>query len=423
MRHSTNTSIRILLSEGSSTNVRETITALGPLGYTLDICDPNPMCMGRFSRYIHKVYQCPTSGSHPIEYLKYVIRLIKEHHYDVLFPANEQAYLFAWAKEYLQPIVGLAVADFSAFTRVQTKSAFIRFLDELELPHPPTQIVSTWHEIEQLAAIFPKPFYLKTSYGTASTGVWRIQHQEDLPQIKEELDKQKIWEEPAEFLIQETDPGYFEQSHTIFDHGQLIALHCTRRMSIGAGGGAAVKIGVNRPIVWQHFKKLGQYLDWHGSLSIDYFWDDETEQPSYIDANPRITEPMNAVINGINVADLQVQLSLGKKIAPLLPTHTSLRSHNTIQSMMNAAGNPPPRINILKELYQVTRKKGMYEGSREGMTPVSQDTPSFVPLISVLTNLLIDPRSTQRIATNAISHYSLGMAIPKLLTMSPEGIF
>ena len=69
----TNSKIRILLSEGSSTNVREMITALGPLGYTLDICDPNPLCMGRFSRYVHRVYRCPTSGSDPVGYLKFII--------------------------------------------------------------------------------------------------------------------------------------------------------------------------------------------------------------------------------------------------------------------------------------------------------------------------------------------------------------
>jgi len=76
-------------------------------------------------------------------------------------------------------------------------------------------------------------------------------------------------------------------------------------------------MGVDRPVVRQHFEKIGQALAWHGSLSIDYFWDERTGQPSYIDANPRITEPMNAVVNGINLADLQVQLSLGREITSL----------------------------------------------------------------------------------------------------------
>ena len=156
--------IRILLSEGSSTNVREMISALGPLGYTLDICDPNPMCIGRFSRYVHKVYRCPISGSDPIGYLKFVMHLLRQQRYDVLFPANEQAYLFAWAKDYLTPLAGLAVADFAAFKRLQTKSAFMHLLDEIKLSHPATRIATTWPEIEQAADLFTARLFFRVIY-------------------------------------------------------------------------------------------------------------------------------------------------------------------------------------------------------------------------------------------------------------------
>ena len=418
----TNSKIRILLSEGSSTNVREMITALGPLGYTLDICDSNPICIGRFSRYIHKVYRCPTSGSDPIGYLKFILHLLKQENYDVLFPANEQAYLFAWAKDFLIPLVGLAVADFSAFNRLQTKSAFMQFLDEIKLPHPATQFAHTWIEIEQAAILFNTPFYIKTSYGTASTGVWHVEQMKVLPEVKMQLARQRLLDGQTEFLIQAAAPGDFEQSHAIFDHGHLLALHCTRRLLEGAGGGAIVKIGVNRPVIRQHFEKIGQYLAWHGSLSIDYFWDEQTGQPSYIDANPRITEPMNAVVNGINLADLQVQLSLGREISPIPPVQTALKSHNALQAMLGAAGRRHSRLDVLREMYRVAFKKGVYKDSQEGMTPVLQDIPSILPLAVVVMSLLFNPWSEQRLALQAIADYSLGSAIPRLSAMEPEGL-
>ena len=34
--------VRILFSEGSSTNAREMITTLGLSGYRVELCDPNP---------------------------------------------------------------------------------------------------------------------------------------------------------------------------------------------------------------------------------------------------------------------------------------------------------------------------------------------------------------------------------------------
>lgn len=418
-----NSKIRILLSEGSSTNVREMITALGPLGYTLDICDPNPLCLGRFSRYIRRVYRCPISGNDPVGYLQFLIRLLKKQRYDVLFPANEQAYLFSWAKDYLTPLVGLAVADFPAFNRLQTKSAFMHFLDEIHLPHPPTCFSHSWSEIEQAASFFTPPFYIKTSYGTASTGVWRVNKREDLRKIKTNMDKLGLLDGQTEFLVQAGASGFFEQSHAIFDHGQLLALHCTRRLLEGAQGGAIMKIGVNRTVVRQHFEKIGQSLGWHGSLSIDYFWDEQTGQPSYIDANPRITEPMNAVINGINLADMQVQLSLGRKIPVHAPVQTAYKSHSLLQTMLGAAGCRHSRLDILKEIVQVLFKNGNYQNSQEGMNPVSRDFPSVFPLLFIFGNLMIDPSNERALALKTIANYSLGSAIPKLLTMNPETFF
>jgi biotin carboxylase len=55
---------------------------------------------------------------------------------------------------------------------------------------------------------------------------------------------------------------------------------------------------------------IGSSLKWHGSLSADYFYDESDGKAYYIDANPRITEPMNAAVNGINLADMQVRLSM-----------------------------------------------------------------------------------------------------------------
>jgi len=378
--------------------------------------------MGRFSRFIHTVYRCPKSGGDPLGYLKFIIHLLQEQKYDVLFPANEQAYLFAWAKDYLTHLVGLAVADFSAFNRLQTKSAFMQLLDDLKLPHPDTRMARTWSEIDRAANLFTTPFYIKTSYGTASTGVWCIEQKGGLPEVKVRLDGQKLLDGQTEFLIQAAAPGDFEQAHSIFDRGRLLALHCTRRLLEGAGGGAVVKRGINRPLVRQHFEKIGQYLAWHGSLSIDYFWDGQTGQPCYIDANPRITEPMNAVVNGINLADLQVQLSLGRQISPYPPVRSALKSHTALQAVLGAAGRRHKRADVLREVLRVAFKKGLYQDSQEGMTPILHELPSILPLAVVVISLLFDPSSEQRLASNTIANYSLGAAIPLLSAMQPEGL-
>ena len=53
---------RVLVSEGSSLSAREAITALGMAGHRVGVCDPDPLCLGRFSRFVTHYYRCPPIG-------------------------------------------------------------------------------------------------------------------------------------------------------------------------------------------------------------------------------------------------------------------------------------------------------------------------------------------------------------------------
>jgi predicted ATP-grasp superfamily ATP-dependent carboligase len=415
--------VRILLSEGSSTNAREIITALGLSGYRVDVCDPSPLCQGRFSRFVGTVHRCPVSGQDPIGYLRFVIELLQREHYDVLLPANEQAYLFSWARELLEPLAGLAVADFAAFERVQTKSAFTRLLVELGLGHPATCFATTWEDVERATAELGLPCYVKVSSGTASTGVWRVDDEGDLADLREALVAQSRMPGP-ELVVQQVARGAFEQSHGIFDHGRLVAVCCTRRVREGAQGGAAVKQAVTRPAVTDDYRVMGEALTWHGSFSADYIWDECTGTACYIDANPRLTEPMNAYFDGVDLPRLQIELSLSRHPARIQHTSRSARSHAALQGMLGAATRDGSRRSVLRELVDVTLRRADYRGSREGMTPILRDPPALVPLAAVLGTLLLSPPAATPLALSTIERYSLGDAVDRIsrTTLAAAGL-
>jgi len=87
--------MRILLSEGASTSAREAITALGLRGHHVEVCDPDPHCLGRFSRFVRKFHHCPPLGTDPHGYLAFILDLISGGQFDVLLPIHEQGLLFA----------------------------------------------------------------------------------------------------------------------------------------------------------------------------------------------------------------------------------------------------------------------------------------------------------------------------------------
>src|SRR5207302_5216435 len=113
---------KILLSEGSSLSSRETITALGLAGHRVELMSSDPLCLGRFSRFVGRVHRAPASGADPDGYLAAVMEVVKTSTIDALIPVHEQAYLFAAARKKLPPGLGIALADFDAFEQVQSKA-------------------------------------------------------------------------------------------------------------------------------------------------------------------------------------------------------------------------------------------------------------------------------------------------------------
>ena len=397
-------SIRVLLCEGSSLSAREALTALGSRGYVIDVCDPDPFCLGRFSRFVRNVYRSPVAGSDPQGYLRFLLNHLQRVPYDVLLPVQEQAFLFSRVQKQLQPLVGLAIADFPVFDRLQSKMGFLEVLDTLSLPHPRTTCVQTREEIEACTAF---PYYVKTEYGTASSGVWKVQTSDKRAQLVAHLQAMGQLDGQQHLLVQEVASGPLCMVQAIFDHGRLIAFHCWQRLREGARGSSSAKKSIQQPLVEQHVRQLGEYLGWHGCLAIDYLLDPEQAIPLYIDANPRLVECMNATLSGLNLAEVLVRLSLGERLPETLSYRSDVQSHMLMMALLGRAEKGGKRKALLHEIWQAAFRRGMYRRSYEELTPFHLDLLSLLPVGILTTQLLISPARGLAMAGRAVTRYSL----------------
>src|ERR1700716_743901 len=169
--------LRVLVSEGNSTSAREAITILGLSGHLVEVCDPSPYCLVRFSRFVDRFHRCPGLRDDPAGFLSFVERLLAGQHFDVLLPTHEQGFLFARAQQRLEGRVGLALPSFERYRTAHSKAGFGRRLDRLDLPQPATRIVNSAAELRDAISF---PSVVKTSVGTASRGIWFVRNNEDL---------------------------------------------------------------------------------------------------------------------------------------------------------------------------------------------------------------------------------------------------
>jgi predicted ATP-grasp superfamily ATP-dependent carboligase len=375
--------MRVLLSEGASTSAREAITALGLRGHHVEVCDPDPHCLGRFSRFVRRFHRCPPLGTDPQGYLDFILDRLATQHFDVLLPIHEQGLLFAKACPLITPHVAVAVPSFECYERAVSKLGFSQLLSVLGLPQPTTRLVNN---VAELMKAKRPPMVLKTPIGTASRGTWVVTNEQELAQAIGQIESVNGFAQSL--LVQDVIEGESQQAQAVFADGRLIASHAYRQVARGAGGGTSRKESVSHPTVRGDLARIGEHLHWHGALSVDYIMDSGV--PHYIDCNPRLVEPMSAVLAGVDLVDLLLRVSCGETPA-LAEGEVGVRSHLAVQALLGCAVRHQSRRLLLQESWHLLTKGRAYAGSVEELTPVRMDWLSFVPPTVTAMWLLASP--------------------------------
>jgi predicted ATP-grasp superfamily ATP-dependent carboligase len=385
--------LRILLSEGSSTSAREAITILGMQGHHVEVCDPDPCCLGRFSRFVRRFHRCPGLGVDPVGYVTFVLELLGKRRFDVLLPIHEQGYALSKMRGAVENHVTVALPSHTAYQKAHSKASFSRLLSELGLPQPRTQLVRTR---EDVLALDRFPLILKAATGTASRMVWPVKGPRELAVAVKELARGGAFADVV--VAQELIDAPVEHAQAVFDHGRLLGMHAYRQIARGAGGGDAVKESIDRPLVREHLTRIGKHLDWHGALSVDYLAPCE-DDVRYIDCNPRLVEPMNALLAGHDLLNLLLRVTRGVSPEPLAPSRAGVRTHLALQALLGCAMRTRSRLELLRECRRLLTRTGIYRCSEEELTPLRVDWPSVIPTLFAAAWLLIRPRVAEQLAS------------------------
>jgi predicted ATP-grasp superfamily ATP-dependent carboligase len=405
------TALRILIPEGSSLSAREAVAALGATGCLIDILDPDPYCICRFSRFVRKVYVSPRLSDAPREFESFLLSHITDHTYDVLLPVHEHAFMLSAISDEVRKHCAVAVAPFEAFQRLQSKVQFFELANSLGIPQPPTQIVTS---PANFPVGKPMPYYVKTAFGTAGDGTWRVSSDAERASVLEALHVRQLAGNLGPFLVQGIVPGKLEVAQSVFQTGKLVAFHGYRQAIGGVGGSASGRISVHRPKIQRTLRHLGESLNWHGALMLDYILNDSTGEFWFIDPNPRLGETANAVLAGVNLAQTMIRISQGEAVM-WTDTKVGIRSHILMSALLALAIKNPSRWAVLREIMLAVRRVGHYADSREEVASMGRDLLSVLPTVVVAIRLLAHPGAAQSIAARAIRNYALSEHAAKVI--------
>lgn len=396
--------ISVLITEGSSGSAKETLYCIGEK-YDIDFLDPSLFCQCRFTRFKRNAIRCPRFASEPDQYLRFLIKTVRKNDYDVLFPVHEHIYLLAKVRERIEREVAVALPDFGMLQSMQSKSEFVRKLNSLNIPVPKTEIVS---EFGELSGFDEYPCYVKLAHSTGGMGVAFIRDRNELTDLQVRFEREHRLATGSEILVQQPAPGIMCVVQAVFQHGRLIAAHCAESLARGVGGGQGLRVSASHPNVVRYVRKLGQRIQWHGAMFLEYFYDPNTGQPLFIECNPRIGETLNAKLCGINLSDLVVRISLGEVLEPVdHPVQEGVRSYSDFFLLLHQAIQGANRRTILQEAFSMMTGRGRYQGGVPEITHPKEDPLSLIPALATLGKMLVNPSSAGDIVSGTVGNYSL----------------
>jgi len=386
--------MRVLLSEGSGLTSRQVASRLGALGHHVEILSSTPFCLTRFTRHVRALHKVPRFADDPIAWFDAARGIAKTHAIDVLLPTQEQVAVLSALRARLQ--VATVVPDFAALRRVQDKVAAWRTLEAIGVPQPASVVVRSK---DDLAAIAQFPVFVKRPISTASTGVRRATTPDELTAAAMALGLGS-----EELLVQTQASGPLAMVQALADRGRLIACHANLRLVEGIGGGAAVKESIELPTLRGHLGRMVQALDWHGPISMDVIVADAG--PLVIDVNPRLVEPINAFLSGVDLVGAMLALARGDHPPQMPAGRNGVRSRQLLLSVLGAAQRGS-RLAVLRELSAALAGHGPYDKAAEELTPVAGDPIAALPVILAVLATLIKPSLSRLFHSGATGPYAL----------------
>lgn len=267
-------------------------------------------------------------------------------------------------------------------------------------------LVSGMEALEQCEALLPA--YVKTPIGTASTGVRRAGTPSELASIVADYVAQGYFENGGKLLVQKEIQGSLIMVCGVFDYGRLKAWHACVRVREGIAGGASKKVSLPLPILGEDLQALGDLLNWHGALSLEALLEDG--RPLYVDVNPRIVEPTNGLLAGVDLVEELLDVSLGKEVESRPPKHgiEGVETHQLILAMMKATEEG--RVMLLVEVFKALMGLDQYRGSVEELTPLEGDVVrSLLLLVCLFLGLIVGgPWTVRKVNGDTIANYALG---------------
>jgi len=280
--------MRVLVLEGIVRECLAVVRSLGRRGITIDVADSNRINPTRFSKYVSKFYIYPDPKDKREDFLKWLIRHIKIHSYDMIFPLNDYTYeICTRYQNEIRQHTSVAVNDWETFELARDKAKTIKYAQKIGIPVPLTWFPKSKEDLFKLEKEIPTyPVIIKPTKSSGSRGFKKLNNKKELFTSYEILSKKF-----GSMLVQEYIPGreILDVSVLFNMKSELRAALVSNRIRmfpVEGGPNVAGHAVINEPLRQQAIK-LMKSLKWKGVALVEFKVDPRDNVPKLMEINPR----------------------------------------------------------------------------------------------------------------------------------------
>jgi len=137
--------------------------------------------------------------------------------------------------------------------------------------------------------------------------------------------------------------------------------------------------------------------------------------PVFIDINPRLVEPVNAMASGVDLVRALVEVARTGSSPPQPTGQPGVRTHQLLVALLGAAQRGRRR-DVARELSAAALHRADYRGSREELTPRGGDSLAGLPVAFIALAALARPAAWRYFTSGSTGAYSLTPEVWRQLT-------
>ncbi len=361
----------VLVTDGHWRKTLAVVRSLGRKGAHVTVGERTLLNTSFFSKYCSRRIVYPSPRRCPDQFIEFILKEIKENHYDCLFPMEEETLLLlARHQDEISKYTYLLTPAAKKIEFVRDKRNLIEFAETHGIPTPktlyaaPNLTLPPWGEGEG--------FVIKPRISSGSFGIVYVKKREDLIPFY-----QKVHARYPFPLIQEWIPdggGIFGLS-ALFDEGSNVKaafVHKKLRMYPVQGGGSTLREGVQHPQVMELGLSLLKSLNWVGVGMVEFKVDPRDKIPKLMEVNPRFWGSLQlAIVSGVDFPSLILKMARGETFEPILHYPVGQRCRWLLFGDILHFLNNPNRFHLRPSFFRFFEPNTSYDIiSREDPLPV-----------------------------------------------------